>query len=145
MRKLKGQLGLILVLALLMLLVGQAVVFAAPPGGPADQTPTLVSTLTGMAVSAVGVGAVIAFLFEKFKWFQALSPNGRSGVIIGLAIGLPLIARLLTQFVPDYIWEAAEPYWQTIVAGFLVWTSSQAFHKIDTAATDIRAIRNGDG
>jgi hypothetical protein len=69
----------------------------------------LFTTLEAMATAA-GVGAVIASLFERFAGFQALTSDGRNAVIIGLCIGLPLVARMLIEFVPASVWDVAEPY-----------------------------------
>ena len=123
------------IVAILLTTMGSTASAAAPEAAQAS----LFTTLDAMATAA-GVGAVIAFLFERFAWFQALSGEGRSAVIIGLCIGLPLIARLLIEFLPAQVWEVAEPYWQTIAAGFLVWASSQAAHKLQSTADRLRAL-----
>ena len=120
--------------AILLATVGSTASAATPEAAQAS----LFTTLEAMATAA-GVGAVVAFLFERFAWFQALSGDGRNAVIVGLCIGLPLIARLLVEFVPENMWDVAEPYWQTIAAGFLVWVSSQAAHKLESAANRLKA------
>jgi hypothetical protein len=89
---------------------------------------SFVEILTLLA-KGVGVGAVIAFLFEKLGWFQELTSQGRFWLIFALSLGLPLAAQLLLQFVPPEAWAAVEPYWQSLALGFLAWAGSQLAHK----------------
>lgn len=88
---------------------------------------SLVDVLTVMA-QGMGVGAVIAFLFENVKWFQGLEASVKWWLILGLSVGLPLGAQLLVQLVPGDVWAMLEPFWQAIAAGFLVWAGSQGTH-----------------
>jgi hypothetical protein len=74
------------------------------------------------------VGAVIAFLFEKVTWFQGLSPSAKWWTILGLSVGLPVLATVALQFIPASVWVLVEPYWRAIATGFLIWAGSQAFH-----------------
>jgi hypothetical protein len=123
------------IVAVLLATMGSTVSAATPEVAQAS----LFTTLEAMATAA-GVGAVIAFLFERFAWFQALTGEGRNVVIIGLCVGLPLVARLLIEFVPASVWDVAEPYWQTVAAGFLVWASSQAAHKLQSTAARLKGL-----
>jgi len=109
-----------------------ALVWVAPvlaeDGAPV--VPSLPSVLA-MLASGVGVGAVLAFMFEKIEWFQSLPSNARWWVILGLSIGLPVAAQAALQFVPAQIWAAIEPYWKAVATGFLIWAGSQLAHKLD--------------
>ena len=97
------------------------------------EIPNLVTVLT-MLATGVGVGAVLAFLFEKIVWFQNMEPKIKWWVVLVLSIGLPIVARLLIQLVPADVWALLEPYWQSIAAGFLIWAGSQAWHLADKYA-----------
>ena len=99
----------------------------SPPVAPS--VPALTEVLT-MLASGIGVGAVVAFLFEKFKWFQNLTPNGRFWVVFGISVGLPVVATVLLQFVPAPAWAMIEPYWKAVATGFLIWAGSQLVHKL---------------
>ena len=122
---------MVVVLSVGLVACSPAVAYVAPDGGlDPDQVgdvPGLVDVLKLMA-EGVGVGAVIAFLFERFKWFQGLGSDQRWWVIFGLSLGLPLAAQILLQFVPAEAWMALAPYWHTLAAGFLTWTGTQMAH-----------------
>lgn len=113
---------LLVILLLSLLIVPQ--VLAAPE----VQIPSLYTVMERLA-QAVGVGAVISFLFEKFSWFQRLSKDEKFWLIFGLSVGLPLLAQAALQFVPPEIWNVLEPWWQSLASGFLIWAGSQAVHK----------------
>jgi len=93
-----------------------------------------------LLAQGVGVGAVLAFLFERFKWFQTLTGETRWWVIFGLSLGLPMIAQLLLQFVPAEAWAIIEPYWRALAAGFLAWAASQGAHMLQKVA-EARSFR----
>jgi hypothetical protein len=75
------------------------------------------------------VGGVIAFLFERFKWFQNLTGEARFWVIFGFSVGLPLAAQFALQFVPADVWVILEPYWRSIALGFIGFVGTQIAHK----------------
>jgi len=89
----------------------------------------LLDVLTLLA-QGVGVGAVLAFLFEHVGWFQQMKPDARWWIIFGLSLGMPIAAQLAVQLIPASVWAMLEPYWQALVAGFLVWAGSQGTHKL---------------
>jgi hypothetical protein len=106
---------------------------AAYAGIPAEETPptevpALVSVLE-MLAGGIGTGAVLAFLFEKAAWFQKFSGETKSLVVLGVSIGLPLLATASLQFVPANVWTVIEPYWQALAGGFLAWAGSQVVFK----------------
>ena len=120
-------------LVILVTLISVAVLSAgvAMAQGADPPAPPIVPALTdvlAMLASGVGVGAVIAFLFEKISWFQRLSPAARWWTILGLSIGLPVVATVALQFIPPSVWLVIEPYWRAVATGFLIWAGSQAFH-----------------
>ena len=84
--------------------------------------------VAGMLARGVGLGAVIAFLFENVGWFQELPSNIKWWVILCLSLALPVLAQLAVQLVPADVWALLEPYWQALAAGFLVWAGSQGTH-----------------
>lgn len=94
---------------------------------PPTEAPPLTDVLAKLA-SGVGAGAVLSFLFTKFKWFQNLSADIKWWIVFGTSIGLPLLAQFALQFVPADVWVALEPYWQSIALGFLTWAGTQAAH-----------------
>ena len=91
------------------------------------EVPGLVEVL-GMLASGIGVGAVLAFLFEHFGWFQNLSGHGRWWLVFGVSLGLPLLAQVALQLVPAEVWVALQPYWKALASGFLAWAGSQVAH-----------------
>lgn len=90
--------------------------------------PGLVEIIT-MLAKGLGAGAILAFLFEHFEFFQNLSSNARWWLIFLVSIGLPMLAQLALQFVPAEAWATLQPYWQALALGFLAWLGSQVAHK----------------
>jgi len=101
------------------------------PGDPPDpsEVPSLRDVFTLVAAGAVG--GIVAFLFERFKWFQVLSGDARWWVIMGMSLGLPLLAQVALQFVPESVWALLEPYWHSVALGFLAFIGSQVAHAFD--------------
>lgn len=94
-----------------------------------DGVPGLVEVVT-MLASGVGVGAVLAFLFEHFSFFQQLSAEAKWWLVFGASLGLPLVAVAALQFVPVEAWAMLQPYWQAVAAGFVTWAGSQVVHRV---------------
>jgi hypothetical protein len=109
-----------------VLSAGIAMAQSADP--PVPPTVPALTDVLAMLANGVGVGAVIAFLFEKVGWFQNMAPNTKWWTIFGLSLGLPVLARVILQFVPPDVWAVIEPYWVAIATGFLIWAGGQAFH-----------------
>ena len=132
--RLSVRVGLIIVTLVLALAVGIGIAMAAPLIGPsaqdAPQVPTLIEVLT-MLASGAGVGVVLAFLFERVEWFQRLPTDVKWWTVLGLSLGLPILATALLQFVPPNIWAAIEPYWKALATGFLIWAGSQVAHRLN--------------
>lgn len=127
------------VLASLLALAVATVARAASVGQEAVEVLPLPSVFELLA-QGIGVGAVLAFLFERFKWFQGLTGDARWWVVFGFSLGLPLIAQLLLQFVPAEAWAIVEPYWRALAAGFLAWAASQGAHMLQKVA-EARSFR----
>lgn len=89
---------------------------------------TLVELFTTLAAGGL-VGGIIAFLAERFEWFQGLTSKARFWLIGAISIGLPLIAQALLLNVPAEFWAMLEPYWQAALAGGTAWLGSQLVHK----------------
>lgn len=92
-----------------------------------NEIPSLVEVLTQIAQMGAA-GVVIAFLFEHFTWFQNLPSSTKWWVVLGLSLGLPVLAQVLLEFVPPDIWGRLEPYWRALASGFLMWAGSQVSH-----------------
>lgn len=86
-----------------------------------------------MLAQVIGVGAVLKFLFDQFKWFANLPADKKRLVVLGISIGLPILATVALQFIPPDVWNAIEPYWQVIARGFLLFAGTQVVHKVDKA------------
>lgn len=127
-----GKILRVALMVTVILILTAGIVSAAPAGAEGDTAPGLVETLKLLA-QGIGVGAVTAFLFEKFKWFQALGTETKWWTILGISIGLPILAEIALQFVPPHIWSLLEPYWTAIASGFLAWAGSQGVHLVQKA------------
>lgn len=112
-----------------------ATTFDSPvePDPPAEEdVPTLIEVL-GLLAQGVGVGSILAFLFEKMSWFQNLGASAKWWLALLVSLGLPLVAQVLLQFVPADVWAAIEPYWRSLALGFLTWSGGQIVHLVDKA------------
>jgi len=92
-----------------------------------DNIPTFVETLKLLAIAGGG-GAVVAFLFERFKWFQKLSGDAKWWTILGLSLGIPLLAQIVLTVVPAETFTLLEPFWIALATGFVSWLASQVTH-----------------
>ena len=104
-----------------------------------DKVPTLLGAVKLLA-EAGGVGAVLSFLFERFKWFQNLKSEARWWTIFGLSIGLPILSQVALQYVPVDVWAFLEPYWRSAAFGFLAFSATQIAHLVTKR---LEASRNG--
>jgi hypothetical protein len=119
-------------ISVVLLSAGIALAQGADPPTP-PQIPSLVEFLKLLA-SGVIVGPFIAFLFERFLWFQNLSSDGRFWVVLALSLGMPLLGTALLQFVPADVWVKLEPYWVAIATGAMIFVGSQLAHRFQRAA-----------
>ena len=92
--------------------------------------PTLIEAISKLAVGGAA-GVVVAFLLEYITWFQKLSPDAKKWIVLGLQLGLPVVATVALQYVPVNVWALMEPYWQAIALGFVAWLGSQVAHNWD--------------
>ena len=93
----------------------------------APVVPSLVEVLA-MLAQGLGTGAILAFLFENFGWFQRLEGQAKWWFVFGVSIVLPLLAQVALQFAPAEVWAMLEPYWKALALGFLSWAGSQVAH-----------------
>lgn len=81
-----------------------------------------------------GLGAIIAFVFERLGWFQGLSPKGKFWLVLAMCLILPIMAQSALIFIPSSVWQFLEQYWPGVLAGFVAWISSQYSHAKDKTA-----------
>ena len=136
MKKLLRVLVLVLVLALMLV----SPTLAATLSEEAQEVPELVAVLR-LLTQGVGVGAVIAFFFEKLTWFQSTGAKAKWWIIFGLSMGLPMLAQVLLQFMPPDVWTVLEPYWHVIATGFMIWAGSQGIHMMDRYLAQVKSGR----
>jgi hypothetical protein len=128
--RLSVRVGVVVVTLMLALSVGVGLVLAAPSAQDVPQAPSLVELLTRLAGGGC-VGVIVAFLFEKIEWFQKLPPDVKWWAILGMSVGLPVLATALLQFVPADVWAQLAPYWKSLATGFLIWAGSQVAHRLN--------------
>jgi hypothetical protein len=132
-----GQIRVVVVTVTLLaaILVGVGVAYAAPAlpqevppaDEPAADVPGLVEVVTLLA-QGLGTGFVLAFLFERFSWFQNMSPTTKWWVVFICSLVLPVLAQIALDYVPPEVWARLEPYWRALAGGFIAWAGSQAAH-----------------
>jgi hypothetical protein len=123
------RIGLVIAAVLVSLLLGFGIAYAAPelPQEAPPNVPGLVEVITLLA-QGLGTGLVLAFLFERFSWFQNMSPNTKWWVVFVCSLVLPVLAQIALDFVPPEVWARLEPYWRALAGGFVAWAGSQAAH-----------------
>ena len=123
------QIALVIAAVLVSLLLGFGIAYAAPvqPQEAPPNVPGLVEVITLLA-QGLGTGLVLAFLFERFSWFQNMSPNTKWWVVFVCSLVLPVLAQIALDFVPPEVWARLEPYWRALAGGFVAWAGSQAAH-----------------
>lgn len=110
---------------------GESPLVALPAGDvtQAGNVPTLLDAVRLLAAGATG--GIIAFLFERMKWFDKMSSNAKWWVTFGLMVGLPVLAQAAITYVPTHVWAALQPFWNSLALGFVTWLGSQLTHKAD--------------
>ena len=93
-----------------------------------ENVPGLIEVIKLLA-SGIGVGAVLAFLFEKFEFFKGMDSSAKWWLVFLTSVTLPVLAQVALQFVPTEIWATLQPYWYSLAAGFLAWAGSQVAHR----------------
>ena len=91
---------------------------------------SLYDTLGTLAAGGAILGGIIAFLFERFQWFQNLTGEARFWTIGAISVGLPVVATALILYVPADVWVTLEPFWKAVFAGGTIWLGSQIVHKL---------------
>ena len=92
-----------------------------------QEFPTIQETLLLIAKGGI-VGAALAFAFERFGFFQKLTPNARFWFVAIVTVLSPVVAQALLQFVPPDVWVAIDPFWNSFLLGLTVWSASQVTH-----------------
>jgi hypothetical protein len=126
----KSRLIVIVLTLALAAILGPGIALAGSLAQDVPQAPSLVELLTRLAGGGC-VGVIVAFLFEKIEWFQKLPPDVKWWAILGMSVGLPVLATALLQFVPADVWAQLAPYWKSLATGFLIWAGSQVAHRLN--------------
>jgi hypothetical protein len=63
-------------------------------------------------------GPVVSLFLERSRWFQGLDWRRKWYVVLGLNVGLSLLAVALLAYVPGRVWEALAPFW--VAAGLTI-------------------------
>jgi hypothetical protein len=81
----------------------------------------------------VSGGCVIAasWALEQLDWFQNLTPQQKRYLQFGLSAFLGLGALLVSNFVPQEVLQALEPYFQVLASVFGMIFLNQAAHSLD--------------
>lgn len=93
----------------------------------ADWT-NLVDVLTLIKMGLLG--PTVSILLGKLAWYNALkSKAAKVALVVGLVIGLPVLAQALLEFVPADVWAVIQPWYFTIVNALLIaFPTSQAWY-----------------
>jgi hypothetical protein len=100
------------------------------PEPPALEDPTDIREVVSWLVAG-GAGPALAFFLAKQKWFNDIKEKQvKVGVVISMVVGVPLLAKVLIDFVPPTLWDIVQPYWRVGVGALLIgWPASQVFYE----------------
>lgn len=80
-------------------------------------------------LTGVGVVAVISWLFEDWKWYQALVGKTKQLVFFLACVLVAVGAQLVIVFVPQAILSQIAPYFAIVAAIFANVFFGSGFHK----------------
>jgi hypothetical protein len=118
----------VIVIILLMLTI-TAVALASAPKQES------VASLSNFLLWMVTGGSVIAvsWLCERWKWFQAQTPDNKKYIQYGASALLGIAALLVQNYVTTAILELMQPYFAVLAAVFGMLFLNQAAHVNDPA------------
>lgn len=119
----------VIVVLVLVLTLRPGAVSAAQASQEIPEIPPFSEVLMWLAGGA-GVAVLISQYVEPAVWFQRLTSQQRRLVVLGLAVLVPVLARLALSLIPETGWEYIEPWWQTVALALFVYASSQGYHQI---------------
>ncbi len=83
-----------------------------------------------------GAAGIVSWLCERWGWYKAQAPERKSWMMLLMTAGAAIGAKLLVDFLPPNIIEAAAPYVAILVSIVGAWATSQGFHKIEKNAAE---------
>lgn len=128
MKRMIVKVALIVAIIVLSILVGAVVAVLADDGIPTEPVVPDIVDVLALIAEGVGAGFVLAFLAEKFEWFQQLPSRTKWWLILIVSLAFPVVAQALLDYVPLDVWSQIEPYWRALALGFVGWAGSQAVH-----------------
>lgn len=91
------------------------------------------STLHGL-IAFVGTAAFLGFfksqVLEMLPQFQALTPTGKSSIVLAASVFFGLASYALMTYFPQHFIDQLQPIYAVIFASVTVWLASQGYHKI---------------
>ena len=81
-----------------------------------------------------GAAAIVSWLCERWGWYQAQAPERKSWLMLLMTAGGAIGAKLLIDYLPPNIIDAAAPYVAIIVSIVGAWATSQGVHKLQKNA-----------
>jgi len=88
----------------------------------------LAETLGFISVAGAAFGAVVSQALEDAGWFQELSSFWREMVVKIISFGLPALAGLAQQFLPDPVPAPLDQAWVLAVLAIMMFLGSQVYH-----------------
>ncbi len=77
-----------------------------------------------------GASAIVSWLAERWPWYQA-QPADRKSLYMLLATAiLAILAKVLVDYLPVVVIQAATPYIAILVSIVSAWATSQGFHML---------------
>jgi putative flippase GtrA len=112
-----------------------------------NQIPLTIIDLFKFIGTPVFVGFIVSFLLERVAWFQQLGKDAKAIVALGFAVGFALLSYALTNYVPQALIDALQPWYAAAVTGVIGFIASQVWHRIfnvPTVTIEAEAIEESD-
>lgn len=87
-------------------------------------------SVQGLTVAVFGIG--LSYLVELWPAFETLSERVKRYVIMGICVGVPVLALLLAAVTCDVVLDG-EAVWQAVMAGGIAFGASQFAHSRELA------------
>ncbi len=77
-----------------------------------------------------GASAIVSWLCERWPWYQSQQAGRKSLYMLLATAVLAILAKVLVDYLPVEIIQAATPYIAILVSIVSVWATGQGFHAL---------------
>jgi len=86
-----------------------------------------------LLASGAGAAAVASFALERMDWFQSMTPEQKSNIVLAFSLAIALAAFAVIRYVPANVLQELAVWFQVVYSVIVVWLTTQIAHRIDPA------------